>query len=169
MRKLLTLAVSAALLLAPAASAADPVEPPTARVQVVLGEVVPSSTLPDVYVFSGSGYIPITRVTVAVDGLDVVRIDSTGAGEFTARLTVLGDGPAVLTATGLGLDGFARVATAAVTPGQGQVRTGRGPERTGEIPTRVYTNLLAGLAVVLFLVMVVIAGQAVRRRPGTST
>lgn len=166
MRRLLAVAVASGLLLAPMAKAADPSGTPITRVQIVKGSVVPSTTLRDVYVFNGSGYVPRTPVTVAVDGLNVARVESTAVGDFTARLTLVGDRAKALTAIGLGPEGAARVVTAGVTPTHQLDGERRSPERTRDTPTRVYTNLLAGLAVVLFLVMVVIAAQAVRRRPG---
>jgi hypothetical protein len=164
MRRVLALAVTGALLLVPTAGAASPSPTPTAAVQVDQGKAVPSENLPDVYVFTGSGYLPGTPVLVSVNGLDVVQIESTALGDFTARVTLLGEGASALTAAGAGADG-PRVVTAAVTRGEEQDGDRRATAGD-DIPTRVYTNLLAGLAAVLFLVMLVVARQAVRRRPG---
>lgn len=137
---------------------------PAPAVEVVTGLVV-RATGGTGYVFSGRGFAPESSIRVAVGGQATTITRSTAAGTFRVTLELDVKRATVITAAGRDERGLARVVTAVAAPTAIVEPEPVSPGAAEDIPTRVYTNLLAGLAVVLLAVMCIVSVQALRRRP----
>lgn len=157
--------------LAPSSSAA-PAPTPSGGVEVVGGSA-DTTRLPDgaLVELRGSGFEPAALITLTVDGQARAAARSGPDGRIRFRIVLPGIGTRTLAATGpqAGGRGTRVVAVNVVLPPLATFgpsgAAARAPDAT---PTRVYTDLTAGLAFVLFAVMVVVAWQALRRRPASA-
>lgn len=134
---------------------------PPGGVEVVRGTAFAVSGAQGIKVrFTGTGFAPRSPIHVSVNGVNAGTTVGGPDGVFGVSLPAPQLGTSLLSASGLAAGGRVHVVTASIVLAPNSVAA---PRRPGL--DRVYNDLAAGLAFVLLAVMVVVAGQAIRRRP----